>query len=858
MLNHHPCPRRDAAVARLAEDGGMITAATADAAPAVESCAPPSQALQAQSQKEENSTIVLELLADAQSSSAQQTKERPPRKPSLSLSEYASNRGYLSVTDLVSLAWCEFQSLYGVLGGRSLPLDQRPTSFTTKSGAVIVPDRAIAVEREKTLEKGRAIHAELERELYAEQIIIPTETTADKWALRILEVCCGLKNLLNDGICREVRVFGIVEGFLVFGQIDEIEVKRPHSSTVRHRNANNISGSPETPSKPNWASQDEWRREQARRTSSKRQVTLSPSEAKRSQKLDAFFSQPTSKKGPFTTAHRGGRGPNSVDASSTAPATRPSKPTTYLVVSDSKTRFSATIPRPESQTSAKLQCMLYRRMLEELCAGAEQYAAFEKAAAATSQRLSSTMASEKSSDGPPRFAPCDLKPFLISKKLDLHAPLSDAFIAASVEWCTNIGLFTTSEASDGIIPRINTIDALICSLADVVAEVRSIVTTTTLLSEELGLTYRHRASYKRKKTAPGDTTAHAQESTKKTSPPERNDSQSASAKKAATKAPTTPRGSKSRSRRDSAPRGSSKQLDAVLQQELEEGLDERAALDLRNEVEGDIAADAVVLSSPVKPSQQSQNTPVTPTRKTRQATQTPQSSGRRRSGSTSPSKARPSIQSTPEPSTPYVLEQQIIAKVAFTYSADQLEEHLAKVMPVWLGTREPVGVKELETYKCNSCEYRADCEWRAEKAQEVWAKVKARKAAEEEERLWGSADSALFDELDIAEEVAKVGRQQAKVPSEEASSKDIPRTGRANAASESAADSDDSEADYWRESVIPDAETLDALESQFAQRSAPTRATNPPPGEGKDMDSSEADLWKGMLDDDALAGITMQ
>ncbi|CAD6932645.1 unnamed protein product [Tilletia controversa] len=790
--------------------------------------------------------------ANQDATSAQDKKERRPKKPSESLSEHANNRGYLSVTDLVSLAWCEFQSLYGVLGGRNLPLDQRPTSFTTKTGAVIIPDREIAVEREKTLEKGRAIHAELEKELYGEQIVIPTETAADKWALRILEVCCGLKNLLNDGICREVRVFAIIEGFLVFGQIDEIELKRPGTAKSA------VDDAPPTPSKPSWASQEQWRRDQVRREKAKK-ITLSPSEARGTQKLDAFFSRSSSStsstitngKGPFTTAYKGGQ-----SQSSTAVSQRQvTKPEAFLVVSDSKTRFSATIPREESQTSARLQCMLYRRMLEELCLGAEQYVASEQP---EKQALgaASRQHTEPGFQPPfPRFEPCDIKTFLTNKKLDLHAVLSDAFIAAGVEWCTNIGLFTSSDSTGGIVPRLNTIHALICSLADVVAEVRSTVTTSNLMGEELGLTYRHRATFKRKKTQVTFTRGQGPE--KNGSPKQKPLKLSQPGTKSPALVPATPERQKIRTRK-SRDRDLSSAKKESIQQDLEEGLDERCALDLRNEREVDAGSEAGTLSSPTKLSQsqglsQSQTGPSTP-RKTRN-----------NSGSPSAAAAKSDAASIPSsPSTPYHLEQQIIAKVAFTYSAAQLDAHLAKVMPVWLGARVPDGVKEAETYKCNSCEYRANCEWRAVKAQEAYERVRARRIAAEEARLWGDQDADLFDELEIAEGVGD-GDQKA-----EGRKPAFISQSQSQLLSQASADDNDSEAAYWGAADMPDADTLDRLESQHASRvlaGSNTSGSMERPKDGlgdvaaeekQPMPSSEADLWKDMLDEEALRSVPMQ
>ncbi|KAK0546783.1 hypothetical protein OC845_004411 [Tilletia horrida] len=746
------------------------------------------------------------------------------QQPPESLSEYATNRGFLSVTDLVSLAWCEYQSLYGVLGGRSLPLDQRPLTFTTKSGTIITPDRDIAVEREKTLEKGRAIHAELEKELYAEQIVVPTATPADKWALRILEVCCGLKNLLNDGICREVRVFAIINGFLVFGQIDEIEVKRNKNSSTQQSD-----GSLSSPSKPNWISQDAWRKDQARQTREKKQVPLSPAEAKRMQKLDGFFSPcQSAPKGPFKTVYQGlpGRAGPSISQNLASQATTPvKKDDVWLVVSDSKTRFSPTIPRAESQTSAKLQCMLYRRMLEELCAGAEQYGANQKTLdQQTSDAAPSTPPDFEIS---PTFGPCDIERFLTSKDLDLQATLSDDFIAASAEWCISIGLFTKGSDTDDVIPHIRTIDALIRSLAEVVAEVRQTVTTRTICGEELGLTYRHRATFKKKKTQVSfERKGTAEKSTSSGAVEGRSPRPTQSP-------PMTPQRQKLRPRKSAVDVRETQQKGSIdVQKDLDEGIDERVALDLRNEQEGDVSGDIGILSSPSK-HMPNRSAPTTP-RKNRKDSQSPLASRQRDSDAGGAAGADATSSS---PSTPYRLEQQIIAKVSFKYSASQLEQHLANVMPVWLGTRTPNGVKESETYKCNSCEYQADCEWRAEKAQEAWNRHLARKAAAEEEELWNGGETDLLDQLDIEED--------ATVPPGSRSPSDRMM---------------DSEAGYWPSSGLPDSQLLERLERQHTDRVrskatlaqdshlvAPTEVENREP-----MASSEADLWKDQLGDDEL------
>ncbi|KAE8233021.1 hypothetical protein CF326_g1941 [Tilletia indica] len=728
-----------------------------------------------------------------------------PKKVPTSLHEYAMNRGYLSVTDVVSLAWCEFQSLYGVLGGRNLPLQERPTDFMTKAGVVIIPDRDIAIQREKTLEKGRAIHAELEKELYAVQRIIPTNTSADKWALRVLEVCCGLKNLLNDGICREVRVFGIIEGFLVFGQIDEIQVKHTTTSTKDE-------GDPETASELSGIVESRVR-------DGEQETKSSPTSVKRRRELDVSPSRTgLSKSFPIMNGH----GPipmadNNRAGQTLAPSTQLGlKSEVALVVSDSKTRFSATVPRTESQTSARLQCMLYRRMLEELCLGAEQYAAVEEALPQTMVESDET----RSSAHLPVFVPCDLKTFLIEKKLDLHASLSDAFITASAEWCSDIGLCTSRESPQGGATfRLNSIHDLICSLANVVAEIRRTVTTANLMSEQLGLTYRHRATFKRKKTG---VTLNASEASPTHSTGQQPFPQS--------------RLWEHRSQET----GDGEQGTVAEESNIddrEEGVDERCGFELRNEQEVGVASTSGTLSSPKRTS---------PGRSMR--TTSAETRSKTRPPVLMMDNALPSDHnlSSPDLSTPYHLEQQIIAKVSFTYSTTDLDAHVAKSMPVWLGTRDPEGVKETETYKCNSCEYQADCEWRATKAQEVLERVRARKAAAEEDRLWDDQDAQIFDQLETDMGVgSKCGNGE----------------GNKDSCQPSAGGDNDSGAALGTLAEMPGAYVLDSRDNQQVNRTEDiTRGPGCereqfesfPAEEKPSTPASEAELWKGMLNDEDL------
>lgn len=91
----------------------------------------------------------------------------------------------LSVTDLVSPAWCELQYWYSL----------------TKYGRI---------KRTPTMKQGSKIHKQKEQEVHTE---IPVEvvTREDKLGLRMWNVIQGLRMLRTDGLTRELEVFGVID-----------------------------------------------------------------------------------------------------------------------------------------------------------------------------------------------------------------------------------------------------------------------------------------------------------------------------------------------------------------------------------------------------------------------------------------------------------------------------------------------------------------------------------------------------------------------------------------------------------------------------------------------------------------------
>lgn len=102
----------------------------------------------------------------------------------------------LSVTDLVSPAWCELQYWYTLTKhGR-----KRPTL---------------------AMKQGSEVHKELESQVHT-TVSVDVETKEDGWGLRIWNVIQGLRTLRDTGQTRELEIWGTIGGLVVNGIIDEV------------------------------------------------------------------------------------------------------------------------------------------------------------------------------------------------------------------------------------------------------------------------------------------------------------------------------------------------------------------------------------------------------------------------------------------------------------------------------------------------------------------------------------------------------------------------------------------------------------------------------------------------------------
>jgi exonuclease V len=76
------------------------------------------------------------------------------------------------------------------------------------------------------MKKGSAVHKKLELEVH-ELIPIDVETKEDSWGLRLWNVIQGLRALRVTGMTRELSVWGVIDGQVISGIIDELSYACP-------------------------------------------------------------------------------------------------------------------------------------------------------------------------------------------------------------------------------------------------------------------------------------------------------------------------------------------------------------------------------------------------------------------------------------------------------------------------------------------------------------------------------------------------------------------------------------------------------------------------------------------------------
>ncbi|KAJ2932816.1 hypothetical protein H1R20_g4269, partial [Candolleomyces eurysporus] len=237
-----------------------------------------------------------------------------------SLMEKFRPSGVLSVSDLVGPVWCEVQFDYGLRQKRSRPVANRPKSFKTSTGKEIVVETKVAEKNDVVTKQGQAVHKELEREVRAEEVKIDVRTDEERWGLRLLNMIASFQILINEGMIREVPVFGMVNGAVIVGIIDEI------SRTDKKRDLPKRTRASHSP----------------RKGSKRQKRTPSPHQAD----IEDYFIPSPRKGNKSSEKRKEGR--------------------FSLLLRDTKTRVKDAMPPEEDTNGSRLQVMLYHRLLSEL------------------------------------------------------------------------------------------------------------------------------------------------------------------------------------------------------------------------------------------------------------------------------------------------------------------------------------------------------------------------------------------------------------------------------------------------------------------------------------------------------------
>jgi len=95
------------------------------------------------------------------------------------------------------------------------------------------------------MRQGTAVHKALEDQVHR-TVAVDVQTKEDAWGLRVWNVIQGLKTLRETGMTRELEVWGVVDGLVVNGVIDELsyncpdrELEEEVTARTAHGNAKN-------------------------------------------------------------------------------------------------------------------------------------------------------------------------------------------------------------------------------------------------------------------------------------------------------------------------------------------------------------------------------------------------------------------------------------------------------------------------------------------------------------------------------------------------------------------------------------------------------------------------------------------
>ncbi|GAA5904746.1 hypothetical protein JCM5296_000752 [Sporobolomyces johnsonii] len=696
--------------------------------------------------------------------------------------------GALSCSDLVGPLWCEVQHAYRLASKPYLPPLQRPASITTSTGASISIDTSRTVKREGVLDKGKAVHAQIEKQVMGdvEPVKVEVEGKEEWWALRCLNTIVSLETLLETGRVREVPVVGFVREFLVFGVIDEIErreISLPSSSptpTTKSVGSDrlpsslptpsiNPSKAPSAPPLPRSPTKDKL---QAAETTPKKsdQRTLlqffSPS-ASRSETVKKGKEKTLDQDAVLDLTEEGDTSAHEAEAqaSFSEPNTRPG-----FVLSDTKTRFNRSLPPKQDSRAARIQLMLYHYLFTSLL----QPELPPPAASAPCVPAPSDVSSA------PPFPWSRLYGHL---SLDPSTPLSTAFLCSVAPVIAGSRL----ESSLGEARTLGDFVAALGRYGELLAGDRPL---NEVLENEMEISYVLRdggaGGWKGRRSAKKSRGARSSK---------RKQDAAAGAGSAVDGSDTLAEDEREELDRaiqlslqdmvpepsfaeDLTPDHSATELDArdgTIDSQLEDSqapfvanpslplplpppptqegsdppsvdldVDDESVLDLPpNSQAGhsDAALPPPAVAGPLRPSRYdfrrrpappSSAAPIIPpsiaSSPPRKRPRSDSSTTRIEPSQPSPARSTPSSPSSDSPASPT-----LIGIETFPNSPAELDAHLRHILPYWLSQREPIGVSEAEVSRCRTCEFEEGCEWRAARAREALEMNRARRRRREEE-----------------------------------------------------------------------------------------------------------------------------
>ncbi|KAI0094387.1 exonuclease V a 5' deoxyribonuclease-domain-containing protein [Irpex rosettiformis] len=274
-------------------------------------------------------------------------KERQAKLAEIKKQRQASWRSRMNrwdwfrVTDLIAPVWCEYQFEYRYLQTVTEEQDKKAKrehkdEIVTKAGKKVQIDRQRDQKQAQLKKAGTSIHRVLELAVHPEEEKPVQVTTAeDRWGLSLVRMINSVHSLVENGVCREMPVFGLARGELVRGVIDEV-VREPliTTSTIydtqnKRKRTRGMTSLPSTPTKP--------------RKPPKLSKNQSPSQTLITESFSPV--KPTS-----------------------TPTPRLPEPQFHLMISDTKSRMHPCIPPDSDTLGGRLQLMVYHHLLSALVA----------------------------------------------------------------------------------------------------------------------------------------------------------------------------------------------------------------------------------------------------------------------------------------------------------------------------------------------------------------------------------------------------------------------------------------------------------------------------------------------------------